>query len=790
MIPRCNVGKGVTGAVRYILGEGRHPETGYTKKLGPDRISRVEWIGGINFGFAIENRDDAELARKIMEFDALNQQSRTRPCEKDCVHLSLGWRVGEEPTREQMEFAAVEALNAMGMGNAKALFSAHNDEDYAHVHIVASKINPDTGRAYDLKGNYLRLSRWAERYERDFSGGIICTRREEANRLRDAIEARDAGAVLALMTEQRATFTGRDLQRALGKQIKGELARAQFGEAVLNHPDAVRLSDEAGGQTTRHSTRQVIEAEEQVSRAADGLMRNDRHAVGDRIRAAVLSGQSFDGISREQALAVRHATGPEGLALIDGQAGTGKSFAMAAIRMVYEAKGCNVIGLAPTNAVAEEMQQKGIPGARTIHSELFSLNNERTRWDRGTVVMVDEAAMIGTRNMAMLAAHAYAAGAKLILIGDDRQLSSIEHGGMFAVLKDRFGAVEISTVRRQHKHDDRRASELMAEGNFHTALEIYDAKKAIHWTRTQPEARAALVAQWAQDSAADPNKSRFVFAYTNEDVDRLNHAIRHLRKERGELGGEGHKFATKHGRAEFSAGDRIQFTGTDKPRGLLNGQAGTVQAIEGSNITVALDGRKDRVITFDAAEFKDFRPGYAGTIYRGQGRTLDQTYLYHSEHWRSAASYVALTRHRDKSALFVATNTARDLKQLARQMARVDERRAASHFHRAGEREPVRPMTPRELAARLGDPVMRHYQQQEQERVQREQKSPREPAVDRAAAKDLAREAPKRGRGEMTDKAIEWLNRTQRAAENQERSQERDQGQGGRPDSGRGGRTR
>jgi hypothetical protein len=520
MIPRCRVGKGVTGAVRYILGEGRHPETGNPRKIGPDQISRVEWFGGVNFGFPIETREDAELARRIMEFDALNQASRTRRCEKDCVHLSLGWRPGEQPTREQMEEAARDALKAIGMENAKALFSAHNDEDYAHVHIVASKINPETGRAYDLKGNYLKLSRWAEQYEREHSGGIVCTRREEANRLRDAIAARDAGTVLALMTEQRATFSARDLERVLSKQIKGDLARAQFAEAVLNHPDAVGLSDRTDGPVTRYSTRQVLEAEAHVLRAAEELARSDRHGVSERIWASVIGSAKFDGISGEQVRAARHGTGGEGLALIDGQAGTGKSFTMAAIRQVYETQGYRVIGLAPTNAVAHDMQQDGFAGARTVHSELFSLNNERTRWDARTVVMVDEAAMIDTRNMAMLTAHAYAAGTKMVLVGDDRQLSSIERGGMFGVLKDRYGAAELSVVRRQHKHDDRRAAELMAEGNFHTALEIYDAKRAIQWTRTQPEARAALVAQWAKDSAADLIKSRFVFAYTNEDVDR------------------------------------------------------------------------------------------------------------------------------------------------------------------------------------------------------------------------------------------------------------------------------
>ena len=112
-------------------------------------------------------------------------------------------------------------------------------------------------------------------------------------------------------------------------------------------------------------------------------------------------------------------------------------------------------------------------------------------------------------------------------------------------------------------------------------------------------------------------------------------------------------------------------------------------------------GPQPKTISFDAAAFDEFRHGYAGTIYRGQGKTLDQTYLYHSEHWRSAASYVALTRHRDKTELFVARNTAKDLDTLARQMARTDERRAASMFHPEKPLDPVPVLTPLELAARL-----------------------------------------------------------------------------------------
>ena len=356
---------------------------------------------------------------------------------------------------------------------------------------------------------------------------------------------------------------------------------------------------------------------------------------------------------------------------------------MAAIRKAYEARGDKVIGLAPTNAVAQDMGRDGFTRAATIHSELFAIKNGRTAWNSRTVLMVDEAAMIDTKLMAQVTNNANHFRAKLILVGDDRQLSSIDRGGMFAVLKDRHGAAELSEVRRQTKSDDRRAAELMAEGNFHDALARYETKGGIKWTRTQEEAQAALVRKWAADTQADPSKTRFVFAYTNDDVDKINHAIRNVRKERGELG-EDHEFATSRGKQTFATGDRIQIIGTDKKRGLLNGQAGTITRIEDATIHLHLDGRAARTITFDAKEFKEFRHGYAGTIYKGQGRTLDQTYLYHSEHWRSAASYVALTRHRDKAEVFVARNTAPTLKDLARQMARVDNRKAASHYFQGG----------------------------------------------------------------------------------------------------------
>jgi Ti-type conjugative transfer relaxase TraA len=504
----------------------------------------------------------------------------------------------------------------------------------------------------------------------------------------EAVEQRDAGALLEAITRQRATFTQRDLDWAIGKQIEVGPERAKFAAEVLSHPQIVSLAGD--NPAPRYTTRAVLESEDEVLSAAQELARNNNHEMAVAARASVLKQEKFENISREQVLALRHATGAAGIALIDGQAGTGKSYTMSAIREVYEEQGRRVIGLAPTNAVAQDMKENGFARARTLHSELFALDKGNTQWDSRTIIILDEAAMIDTRNMAKLAAHARHAGAKLILVGDERQLSSIERGGMFGVLKERHGAAELRKVRRQQADEDRVASRLMANGNYRDALLSYQKKGEISWTDTQSEAADALIQRWAEDSALAPTKSRFVFAYTNQDVNELNGAIRHLREERGELG-PSTNFETKHGHAEFAQGDRIQFTGTDKQRGIYNGQAATLRGIEGDVMTVVLDGKRQRVVEFDVRTFQDFRHGYAGTIYRGQGRTIDHTYLFHSEHWRAAASYVAMTRHSSRTQLFVSRDTAATIAELASQMARIDDRRAASHFRQAALPRDLKP---------------------------------------------------------------------------------------------------
>ncbi len=559
------------------------------------------------------------------------------------------------------------------------LWREHQDA-YFREHGLAARVDATATHAQEHIGP-VRMRR----------AGSEIVERAETIRQANQEAARDPAQVLAALTRNNATFTERDLDRFLSKQL-GEEGRdatkeiAAVRAAVLNSRDLAPLHDrETGEAAGRFTTRQVREEERAAMAAAGGLARGRSGAVSERSAQAATAERT---LRPDQAAAFTHAIGAGNLKLIEGRAGTGKSYTLAAIRDAHERDGKRVVGLAPTNAVAQDLAADGFREAGTVHAALFKLKNGRTSWDRSTVVVVDEAAMLDTKVTGELLAAARQAGAKVVLAGDDRQLASIERGGLFAELRQRHGAAEITEVTRQKVDWQRQAARDLAEGRFAEAVGAFDTAGAITWTQDQADAQRALVAVWRRDGEARPGQSRFVFAYTNRDVNALNAELREVRRERGELAGGDVQLDTKHGTAAFAVGDRVQFTATDKKRHIYNGNVGTITGLDAhtGQITATLDpaGGTGRQVAWPAAEFEGFRHGYAGTIYKGQGKTLDRTYLYHTEHWRSSASYVALTRQRESAQVFVARETARDAGQLARQMGR-GEVRAASLAWATGE---------------------------------------------------------------------------------------------------------
>ena len=652
MTPHKTLGRGISGTVRYVMGEGkRDPVTGKIPEHAPGLESRVAWFSGTGFGFPIDSRERLDIARRVMEWAAQNQTSKTKKCIDDCLHLSLSWHPDEKPTRADMEAAAHSALAKLGMANARAIIVAHNDTDHAHLHLVISRINPETGKAFASSFDTEILSDWALQWELEH-GGVRCKTRLQKADL-------DAGKVIEALIARRETFTPFDLNRQLSRAIPAREARHAYVGEVLARPDIIKLIDPANGQVMRYTTRQTLHAEHLAEAAAGRLYADASFRVSEVALRAVLDRSQAEGraLRDDQANVLRHATDAEGLAIVIGKAGTGKSFTMASIASAYEAEGYAVQALAPTNKVASALKRDGLD-ARTIHSALGSLDRGKIAWNSRTVIMVDEAGMISTRLLARLLSHAEHAGAKVILLGDEKQLASMGRGGMFGYLADLHGAGELSQITRQRSAEQRHLAIRASQYDFRAALATLDGQGSLV-TVDNPEDRIAKAAElWGARRAQAPDRSLFVVTASNADAEAANRAIREIRRARGELGLD-HILPTADGAQAFAEGDRILFSGSAASResreaGLVNGNAGTITRIEGLRMSVALDGAKaGETVSFtvgkdrEAGDFDAIRHGLAGTIYKAQGATYDEIIVIDSPALRASAAYVALTRHRD-----------------------------------------------------------------------------------------------------------------------------------------------
>jgi ATP-dependent exoDNAse (exonuclease V) alpha subunit len=381
-------------------------------------------------------------------------------------------------------------------------------------------------------------------------------------------------------------------------------------------------------------------------------------------------------LTAEQRAATEHVSDGRKISIVIGRAGTGKSHTLNAARHGFEAEGYRVIGLAPTNAVVADLRKDGYGHAATLHRELGQLERNPARWDRKTVVMVDEAGMMDNVIMAKLLKGAEQSGATLILAGDDRQFASVARGGMFTELVSQQGAAELTTVLRQRQEYQAKASEDFARGDIHAALQAYDARGQVIWCDSLADARQRAVA--AQASLEGPS---FLYASTNKEVEQLNRAEQLRRREEFAAKGassQAHGFKTVRGDVSIAAGDRVQFYETDRQLGVATSEFGTVKAVTPKSMVVVKDD--GATVAFDPIKYDKWGLGYSGTGYKGQGKTQPRTAaVYDNPYaWDARAAYVIGTRHREDYRLFVPRELAPDLTALTGQIMRQREDKGAS----------------------------------------------------------------------------------------------------------------
>jgi Ti-type conjugative transfer relaxase TraA len=514
--------------------------------------------------------------------------------------------------------------------------------------------------------------------------------------------------VLAVITGEKSVFDRHDIARALHRYIDQPQAFQRAFARVMVSPSLMELQPEqrdAKGHVTqlaRYTTQAQFQIERDMAERADRMSAPQAGMLGSAAQRLLTEASlaTHRTLSEEQREAVRHVTGPERIAAVVGLAGAGKSTMLAAAQTAWNGDGSmrRVYGAALAGKAAEGLQQSsGIP-SRTLASWELSWKRGRDGLNKGDVFVIDEAGMVSSAQLARFVEAADRAGAKLVLVGDPEQLQPINAGAAFRAIADRVGYVELEGIRRQAEDWQRQASVDFGRSRVGAGLAAYADHGAVRFEADREQARAAIVQDVMQDRVAHPESSRIVLAHRRTDVRALNDDIRAARQAEGALTDEV-AFLTTDGERQFAVGDRLVFLENDRTLGVKNGMLGTVERAEEGGLRVRLDteGRlPGRLVAVDERTYGAVDHGYATTIHKSQGATVDRAFVLASESMDRHLAYVGMTRHRAAVTLYAGRDEFRDLAALSDRLGRSNAKETTLDYERAGyaERRGLRGLVP------------------------------------------------------------------------------------------------
>jgi conjugative relaxase-like TrwC/TraI family protein len=476
------------------------------------------------------------------------------------------------------------------------------------------------------------------------------------------------------LTQHRATFDRRDVIR----QICDELNQGADIDDVLGLAEVYLTSrhvvplNEAGSDRIRRSdgrsapipteghrwtTPDMLRVEKNLIQMASA-----RRAAGAGLaRSAEISRAVAErpSLSAEQETMVRRICGSgDGVEVVPGIAGSGKTFALAAAHDAWKASGHTAVGVALSAQAARQLETgSGIPSATIARFQRDLDRPGHPGLSTHHVLVIDEAAMVGTRTLVDLVSRMHRAGAKVVLIGDACQLPEIDAGGAFAGLTRRSRPASLTNNRRQHEPWERQALADLRLGHAHEALAAYEAHDRIHH-RTEPERTVEdMVDRWW--ATVGDGGDALMLAARNDAVRHLNARARQRMLDAGRLTGP----VVRIGGLDLAVGDQVLGLSNDYRTGMLNGTRGTVTAIDEmrSRIDVALGDGSSRQLPFIYADAGHLAHGYATTIHKAQGSTCDHALVLVDPTTTSReAIYTAMSRGRRRNDLHLAIDTGRE----------------------------------------------------------------------------------------------------------------------------------
>jgi len=509
--------------------------------------------------------------------------------------------------------------------------------------------------------------------------------RNEERRLTNIENLNSGKRLLEKVTHHMSVFNKNDLNRTV-KFIPDIAKQERLVEEALASKSLVALFDASGQAIGYYTTEEVRREETKLLRLSGYVVNIDNVIVNTNTSIGISGNKSLrhikelveharPNLSEEQHSALSHLLlGNGGMRILRGRAGTGKSHVLGKVASIAKAAGINVIGVAPTHKARTELAAVGYEQNDTVKGMLFGLANGRFDLPKYSLLVVDEAGMVGNDDYQELLRVAATRKCNVILAGDERQLSSVQRGGMFEVFAQSFGSTTLLNIQRQKESWAREVAMAFSKGEAQTGIAILQANNRIIESKDSNESMQVLLANWNKSEELIANK--MIIAVKNKDVDALNHGARQYLKLEGKLSGEEFEVAGNR----YMQGDRILIRETNKDLGLTNGDFATITELSKERFIVLLDqenGTKDKSnstnleskeIAFNPGEYNGFRHGYASTVFKVQGASINDVFVYHDGFAGIRNSYVALSRTIKDLKLYINKQSTRNINHLVKQL--------------------------------------------------------------------------------------------------------------------------
>jgi Ti-type conjugative transfer relaxase TraA len=443
------------------------------------------------------------------------------------------------------------------------------------------------------------------------------------------------------LTESHATFVRRDVVRALAQSATQGASLEELehaADAWCASAGAVPVAD------GRWTTPEMLALERQtVELAAEG------HRVGlvapSLVAASIAARPSLGPDQQEAVRAIVRSGRP--VDVLVGPAGTGKTFSLDAAREAWEKAGFRVVGAALAARAAAELEHGAGISSQTVDRLRLRLAQGTEHLDERTVLVLDEAAMIGTRRLAAVIGDARAGGAKVVLIGDARQLPEIDAGGLFSALAQRLGYAELTENRRQQDFEERAVASELRLGHVESAMARMQRHERMVTADNADQLRDGLVGDWY--AARAEGDAVLMVAARRSSVADLNHRARELLAARGEL----EEPVLESGGTSFAVGDEVLALRNDYGLGLLNGSRGLVRSASDEALTVELTNGRSVEVPLDYVDAGNLTHGYAATVHKSQGVTCDRLFVLGDDTFTIETAYTSLTRGRLSNQLYL-----------------------------------------------------------------------------------------------------------------------------------------